>query len=180
MHSKLTVVAFFVLVACVGCVSPPVGAAPDPGRTGLHQQGIANAAKDALKEVNLKTLSGMKVCVEVACLSGLPSGGDRSEDARFLQNLIIEMLIESRIRIVEKNEAEAVLRGVCEAIGTDSVIRVFPHPLLPLMYYATHKARVKLHLYAYEPKDSQPITVADAEGTYSWSEWSIFGLGPYR
>lgn len=180
MYLKLAAAAFFVLMACAGCVSPPTGAAPDPGRTGLHQKGIAIAAKDALKDVNLKTLAGMKVWVEVACLSGLPSGGDKSEDARFLENLIIEMLVESRIRIVEKREAEAVLRGVCETMGTDSVIRVFPHPLLPLMYYATHKAHVKLHLYAYEPKDSQPITVADCEGSYSWSEWSIFGLGPYR
>lgn len=180
MNTRLTVAALLVLTACIGCVSPPVGAAPTPGRSALHQLGIAIAAKDALKDANLKTLAGMKVWIDVACLSGVATSGQKSEDARFLENLIAETLVEARVGVVEKPEAEAVLRGVCEAIGTDSVIRVFPHPLLPLMYYATHRARVKLHLYAYEPKDSQPITIADCEGEYSWSEWSIFGLGPYR
>jgi hypothetical protein len=180
LNIRLTAAALLLVTACIGCVSPPVGAAPTAGRSALHQLGIANAAKDALKDANLKTLAGMKVWIDVACISGVASNGQKSEDARFLENLITEALVEGRVSVVEKCDAEVVLRGVCEAIGTDSVIRVFPHPMLPLMYYATHRARVKLHLYAYEPKDSQPITVADCQGEYSWSEWSILGLGPYR
>ncbi len=165
------------LVLCAGCISPMSG---QGARNARQQLGIANAAKDALQKPKIQALLGMKVWVDVAGISGSQTAGVGSEDAHFLKNMIIETLVGNGVTIVERREAEAVLRAIAEVMGTDTVARVFPHALLPLMYYISHTARVKIHLYAYETKDPNMIMADDCEGTYSWSEWSFLGLGPFR
>lgn len=169
-----------VLSIAAGCVSPVIGNPEPGGRSALEQMAIASAAKEALKKPKIEALRGMKVWVDVTSISRARMGGTESEDERFLQGMIVEHLVENSVVVVEKANAQAVLRAVVEAIGSDTVARVWPHAYLPLMYYIYHKAHVKIHLYAYDMKDSQPLAVDDCEGTYSWTEWSFLGLGPFR
>jgi len=180
LRAFAAVAVLAILCAAAGCVTPVAGAPDFGGRTGLHQLGIAKAAKEALKRPKFEALRGMKVALDIACISRGPCKNGVSEDEHFLKNVITESLVENGVVVVEKQEAKAVLRGICEAIGTDTVTRVFPHMYLPLAYRISNTARVKIHLYAYDVQDSQPIAVDDCEGTYSWGEWSVLGLGPFR
>lgn len=181
--SLIAVLVFAALAASAGCVTPVVGAPDYGGRSALMQLGIARAADQAFEEPKLKALSGRKVWVDIACISRAttPHGGRaESEDVHFIKNLIVEKLVENNALIVERDKADAVLRGVCETIGTDTIARVFPHTYLPLMYYISHTARVKVRLYAYDVADAQRIMTSTCEGSHSWGEWSAFGLGPFR
>jgi hypothetical protein len=173
-------VALIALALAAGCVSPVLGSPAGAGRSALEQDAISRAAKEALVKPKLEALRGYKVWVDVASISRSAAGDEDSEDEHFLKNMIVEALVESGVRVVEKKEAEAELRAVVEAIGIDICARVWPHTYLPLMYYISRTARVKIHLYAYDIKDSQMIMAHDGEGTYSWSEWSFLGLGPFR
>ena len=168
------------LTICAGCVSPAVASPEHGGRSARQQLAIAKAAREALKKPKIDALRGMKVWVDVACISRAGEVRQESEDEHFLKNLIVEALVESGVVVVEREKAQAILRASAAAIGTDTVARVWPHTYLPLMYYVSHTAHVKVHMYAYEAQDSQMITVDECEGTYSWTEWSFLGLGPFR
>jgi outer membrane lipopolysaccharide assembly protein LptE/RlpB len=174
------IIMLAVIALCTGCISPMIGGTGASGRSAIEQDAISKAAKEALVKPKLEALRGNKVWVDVASISRSGQRGAGSEDEHFLENLIVEALVESGVRVVEKNEAEAVLRVVAKSMGTDTWARVWPHTYLPFMYYISRTATVKIHLYAYDVQDSQMIMVHDGEGTYSWSEWSFFGLGPFR
>jgi len=187
MINKRSILRMLAMVAvlavpalCTGCISPVIGGAGLSGRSAIEQDAISKAAREALVKPKLEALRGNKVWVDVATISRSGQRGPESEDEHFLENLIIEALVESGVRVVEKQEAEAVLRVVAKSMGIDTWARVWPHTYLPFMYYITSIATVKVHLYAYDVEDSQMLMVNDGEGTYSWSEWSFFGLGPFR
>jgi hypothetical protein len=146
----------------------------------MMQKGVANAAKEALLKPKVEALRGRKVWVDVSSISRSEQRVEESEDEHFIRNMIVQSLVESGVRIVKRDEAEAVLRVVVEVMGVDTVARVFPHTYLPIMYYISHTATVKIHIYAYDVRDSQMITTDDCEGAYSWSDWSFLGLGPFR
>ena len=174
--SVLVLACFAILV---GCVSPNFYVQITDKRAARYQEGIANAAKEALEKPKVEALTGRKVWVD-ACTISSPHASSESADSHYIKNLVIETLVESSVNIVERNQAEAVLHAQVEVIGIDTVARIFPHPWLALMYHISYTAKVRIHLFSYDKKDSQPIAVADCEGTYSWSELSVLGLGPFR
>jgi len=167
------------LTAGAGCVAPGYNLESSDKRTAIYQQGIADAAREALEKPKIEALTGQKVWVDVSCISSAKAQAE-SSDGHFIKNLVIETLVESGVDIVERAQAEAILHAQVEVLGIDTVARIFPHPWLAVMYHISYTARVKIHLFSYDKKDSQPIAVADCEGTHSWSELSILGFGPFR
>jgi hypothetical protein len=171
------------LVLCGGCVAPQVIAPKSASRSALEQELISTALRKSLGEapnqkLPFSILEGMKVAVEVSCISQ----SNDSEDSRFVKSLIVEKLLEEKVTVVETGSEEAVLKAVVDTLGTDVGVRSFPHIYLPLFYYITYKATASVTLYAYDAKGKQMglLLSYQGKGEETAKEWSLLGLGPFK
>jgi hypothetical protein len=187
---SFVVLAFTVvsaLILCGGCVAPQVVAPKATSRSALEQELISKALRQSLGEtpnekMRLSILKPWKVAVKVSCISGSEDSGGSSEDARFVESVIAEKLLEEGVVIVPSGSEEALVQVVVETLGTDVSARYFPHAYLPLFYYISYRATASVILYAYDAKGKEPLMRLSyrGRGEQNAKEWSLLGLGPFR
>ncbi|MFH1421701.1 MAG: hypothetical protein ABIH42_03170 [Planctomycetota bacterium] len=176
----------FLLIFC-GCAMPQILSKSDNCRSAMEQNLIVKALRKSLgQSPNVKIpfaiLQGMKVIVKVSSISGSGDSCNASEDARFIESLIKERLLEENAIIVNNSGTEdAVVQVAVETFGTDSFVRSFPHLYFPLCYYITYSATVSISIYAYNAKGEKTGMLLNyhGEGGETKSEWALFGFGPF-
>ena len=152
--------AFVVLVVpllAVGCLHQRVHS--DSARTATEQLLIAEAAERAVGSVDLPSVSGREVALEVV---GLGPGKEFYQDVPYVQAALQHRLLEEGATIVESGDAELVMMVRVAALGTVARQFILGIPYFNVGFYQNSKQHgyAKLRIVT---RDGAGASVAESE-----------------